>query len=136
MRQCKLLLVEDNENDARLINEAFAEAGITCETNILKDGEEAVEYLYKRGKYKDAFTPCLIILDLKLPKKSGLEVLKDIKSSESLKEIPVVMLTNSDARSDILDSYEHQVNAYITKPLIMKELVDVVNYIYDTWINK
>ena len=137
MRETKVLLVEDKESDARLIKEAFKEAsGIDYRIDVISDGQEAIDYLQKVEKDKDFDFPDIIILDIKLPKKNGIEILKEIKSSVSLKEIPVVMLTNSDVKNDIMNSYEHQANSYITKPLAMKDLVETIKYVEKTWILK
>lgn len=136
MKDIRVLLVEDKESDARLVREAFKERKLNYAIDLVKDGVEAMDFLLKRGKFKEAQIPQLIILDIKLPKKDGKDVLKEIKSSISLKDIPVVMLTNSDTSTDILESYEHQANSYITKPLAMKDLIEIVKYIEETWLSK
>lgn len=129
-----VLLVEDSEKDSRLILEAFKECGIKCDVSVVRDGVEAMDFLLKKGNFNSARTPDVVILDIKLPRKNGLEVLKDIRSSEIIKNLPVVMLTNSDTRTDILESYDYQANSYITKPISMADLLDVVKYISQTWL--
>jgi chemotaxis family two-component system response regulator Rcp1 len=136
MDKMKVLLVEDKTSDARLVEEAFAANGIKCDMIVLHDGEEAIRFLSNENESEKGLMTDIIILDIKLPKKSGHEVLKDIKSSNLLKDIPVIMLTNSDTKEDIIESYEHQANCYIIKPFHMSEFVEVVKYINDIWLKK
>jgi two-component system, chemotaxis family, response regulator Rcp1 len=130
----KILLVEDRESDARLVIEAFKGVCDKCEFDVVKDGESAINYLAKKEKAGETNAIDLIILDIKLPKKDGKEVLKEIKSSVTLDNVPVIMLTNSDSKEDIQESYEHKANAYITKPLAMQDLIETAKYIKETWM--
>lgn len=126
-------MVEDNPDDAFLAKEAVKEAKLYIELTIAEDGHEALAYLRQEGKYKDAKEPDLILLDLNLPKKSGKEVLAEIKTDDWLKKIPVVILTTSDAEEDIIQSYLLHANCYITKPLNLEEFIDVVRAIESFW---
>jgi len=99
----KVLLVEDKESDVRLVKEAFSILNIETDLNAVYDGEEALNYIFKKGKYASAQTPDIVIMDIKMPKKNGREVLKEIRENSSTKDITVFMLTNSDAKEDILD---------------------------------
>jgi chemotaxis family two-component system response regulator Rcp1 len=134
-RPVEILLVEDNEADVRLTREGIKEAKIHNNLNVVRDGEEAMKYLYKRDGYEDAPRPDLILLDLNLPKKDGREVLEEIKSHESLKHVPVVVLTTSEAEKDIVKSYELHANCYVTKPLGLDQFVEVIKAIEDFWFS-
>ncbi len=131
----EILLVEDNPAEMRLITEAFNEGTIKANITRVKDGIEAMDYLYKKDKYADSKTPSLIILDLSLPKKSGIEVLKEVKTDDKLKRIPIIVLTGSNDNNDIFESYGHHVNAYITKSIdfekFQRDMVAFKNY----WLN-
>lgn len=129
----EILLVEDNEADIRLTKEGIKEAKIRNHLHIARDGEEALNFLYKRGDYQDAVTPDLILLDLNLPKKDGREVLEDIKSDESLSLIPVVILTTSEAEKDIVKSYKLHANCYVSKPIGIDQFVEVIKAIENFW---
>ena len=129
-----ILLVEDNSGDARLAKEALNEGKVKNQLHIVTDGMEAIDFLFKRNKYKDAPDPDLIILDLNLPKKDGREVLAEIKADENLKRIPVVILTISKAEEDILKTYNLHANCYITKPLDLNKFLEVVKSIEDFWL--
>ncbi len=128
-----ILLVEDNPADARLTKEAFQETGISHRLYVVEDGVEAMSFLQRKGEYADAVRPELSLLDLNLPKKDGRQVLLEIKSDESLRRIPVVVLTTSVADNDILRAYESQANAYITKPVDMDRFLEIVNAIDKFW---
>ena len=129
-----ILLVEDNPGDARLTKEVFLDCKIANSLEIVEDGEEAIKFLYKQGNYSNAKTPDLILLDLNLPKKSGQEVLEEIKSDSNLKQIPVVILTTSEAEKDILKSYNLNANSYINKPVDFDQFIDVVKVIEAFWL--
>ncbi|HKK44071.1 MAG TPA: response regulator [Balneolaceae bacterium] len=129
----EILLVEDNEADIRLTRESIKEAKIRNILHVARDGEEAINYLYKKEDYKDAVTPDLILLDLNLPKKDGREVLEEIKSDEALSHIPVVILTTSEAEKDIVKSYKLHANCYVTKPMGIDQFVEVIKAIEDFW---
>jgi two-component system response regulator len=129
----EVLLIEDDMGDVELTEAALAKSKLKINLNVVNDGEEALAYLHREGQYTDAIRPNLIVLDLNLPGLSGLEILSAIKSDQRLKSIPVVILTTSDASTDILKSYELGVNCYVTKPIGLKEFVKIVNSIEDFW---
>jgi CheY-like chemotaxis protein len=130
----EILLVEDNEGDVGLIEEVFEEAKIRNNIHVAEDGEEAVLYLRGEGKFSGSPRPDIILLDLNLPKKDGREVLKEIKEDDNLKNIPVVILTTSNAEKDILRAYDLHANAYITKPLDFDQFIKVVGSIENFWL--
>lgn len=129
-----ILLIEDNPGDVRLTVEALNRGRILNRLSVVHDGVDALDFLYRRGQYIDAPRPHLIFLDLNLPKKSGREVLAEIKQDASLKRIPVVVLTTSNAERDILESYELQANCYVTKPVNLDRFLEVVKSIVEFWI--
>jgi chemotaxis family two-component system response regulator Rcp1 len=129
-----ILLVEDNAGDSRLAVEALKESKLRNNLHIVVDGMEAMDFLYKRGKYAQVPRPDLILLDLNLPKKDGREVLAEIKSDPDLKRIPVVILTISKAEEDVLKTYNLHANCFITKPLDLNQFVTVVKSIEDFWL--
>ena len=130
----EILLVEDSAGDVRLVQENLKEAKVRNTLNVVGDGIEAMAYLRKEGKYKDASRPDLVLLDLNLPKKDGRQVLTEIKSDEDLKCIPVVVLTISKAEEDIIKSYTLHANAYISKPVDLNQFLKVVKAIEDFWL--
>jgi len=134
IKPIKILLVEDNPGDIRLTLEAFREARLSNNISVVEDGEEAMEYLYQEGKYTDAPRPDIILLDLNLPKKDGREVLSEIKSDESLRRIPVVILTTSEAEEDIHKAYDNHANCYITKPVDVEQFFKIVQTIQGFWL--
>jgi two-component system response regulator len=119
--------------DILLTEEALLDSKLANRLTSVTDGEEALAYLQRQGKYKDAPTPDLILLDLNLPKKDGRELLMDIKNDPMLKVIPVVVLTTSDAEEDVLKSYLMHANCYITKPVDFGQFIRVVQSIQDFW---
>ncbi len=129
-----ILLVEDNEGDARLAQEAMRDSKIKNKIYHVIDGVEAMKFLRHEGKYKNSPRPDLILLDLNLPKKDGREVLSDIKQDENLKRIPVVILTVSNAEEDILKSYNLHANCYISKPIDLDQFMKVVKSVEDFWL--
>jgi CheY-like chemotaxis protein len=131
----RILVVEDNENDLELTLDALSEHKLVNHIDTVSDGEEALDYLYRRGNYSSRETqnPIVILLDLKLPKISGLEVLKDIKENPELKMIPVVILTSSKEESDIVSSYQYGVNAYVVKPVEFHGFIDAVRQLGVFW---
>jgi len=132
-RQLHVLLVEDNPGDVRLTEEAFKELDSPNTLCVLQDGVEAVLYLKRQGKYKNAVRPDLILLDLHLPRKTGLETLAEIKNDPALRAIPVIMLTTSEEKEDVLKAYDLQVNGYINKPLDMGQYIDTIRQIISFW---
>ncbi len=128
-----ILLVEDNPGDIRLAEEALRESKVSNQLYTVKDGVEALSYLRKEGKYREAVRPDLILLDLNLPKKDGREVLAEIKEDPYLKRIPVVILTISSDEMDVLKSYNLHANCYITKPIDINQFHKVVKAIDDFW---
>lgn len=134
IRPINILLVEDNPGDVRLIKEGLLEDKVFQEMHVTKDGEEALDFLRREGRYSEAPRPDLILLDLNLPKKDGREVLAEIKNDPELRHIPVVILTTSEAEQDILRIYEHHANCYITKPVDLEQFIKVVKSIEDFWL--
>jgi len=130
----EILLVEDNPGDSRLAKEALKESKLKNNLYIAEDGVEALNFLYRTGKYSKMPRPDLIILDLNLPKKDGREVLAEIKNDDNLKRIPVVILTISKAEEDILKTYNLHANCYVTKPLDLDQFMKVVKSIEDFWL--
>jgi len=129
----KILLVEDNPADIRLTEEAIRESKISSDLDIVKDGVEAISYLKKTGKYSKACRPNLILLDLNLPKKSGLEVLREIKQDKDLRRIPIVVLTISANEEDLMRAYDLHANCFVNKPLEIKDFYKIVKAIEDFW---
>ncbi|MBD0344881.1 MAG: response regulator [Coleofasciculus sp. Co-bin14] len=134
-RPVEILLVEDDLGDSDLIQEVFEESQFSVTINLVRDGDSAIAYLRQEGEYANATLPDLILLDLNLPPLGGQEVLKAIKSDNYLKHIPVIILTTSDSREDILRSYQLGANSYISKPLGLEEFVEVIRLIEDYWFN-
>lgn len=135
MQPVDILLVEDSPEDVELTKEALKEGKFTNILHVVKDGVDAMDYLRKRSKYTDAKRPDLILLDLNLPKKSGQEVLTEIKQDEELKVIPVAILTTSEAEEDVIRTYKHHANCYITKPVDLDQFIKVVKSIEDFWFS-
>ena len=133
-REIEILLVEDNPGDARLTTEALKEAKVRNKLSHFDDGEEALAFLRRQGKYVDAQRPDLILLDLNLPRKDGREVLAEIKADDRLKRIPVVILTTSQAEEDILRAYNLNANCYVSKPVDLDQFIKVVRTIKDFWL--
>jgi len=133
MKPVEILLIEDNPGDVRLTKEALKKSKIKINLNVVRDGVKAMDYLCKHGKYKSKPKPNLILLDLNLPKKDGREVLADIKDSDSLKMIPIVILTTSLAENDILSSYNQHANCYINKPVELNKFFKVIRSIELFW---
>lgn len=131
-----ILLAEDDPGDQELTRRALNEGKIANDLHIVNNGEQALDYLYRRGKYKDPSSsprPSLILLDLNMPKIDGRQVLSEIKSDPDLSIIPVIALTTSRQEEDILKSYQHGVNSYITKPVSIDEFIAVIMSLEDYW---
>lgn len=135
MRNIEILLVEDNPGDIRLTKEALKESKLMNNLHVAIDGVEAIDFLRKRGRFADSPTPDLILLDLNLPRKNGIEVLSEIKSNGNLKVIPIVVLSTSQSEKDILKSYELHVNCFVSKPVEFDEFIKAVKGIKDFWFN-
>jgi two-component system, chemotaxis family, response regulator Rcp1 len=133
-RAVELLLVEDSPGDVRLTIEALKEGRVINNLTVVQDGEEAIAVLRRQGKYADAPRPDLILLDLNLPRKGGIEVLAEIKEDPDLKQIPVVVLTTSQAEQDILRTYQLHANCYIVKPVDLNQFMNVVQAIKSFWL--
>jgi CheY-like chemotaxis protein len=131
----QVLLVEDNPGDVRLTREAFKDAKMHLELHVARDGVEAMEFLYRLGRFHESPRPDLILLDLNLPRKDGRDVLAEIKGHPSLKTIPVVILTTSASDVDIESSYLLHANCYISKPVDMEGFLTVVKSIDDFWLS-
>jgi CheY-like chemotaxis protein len=130
----EILLVEDNPGDVRLTRESLYDARIHNNMIVASDGLEAMACLRREGKYAEVTRPDLILLDLNLPRMNGFEVLNEIKEDPSLKRIPVVVLTTSQAEQDIIQSYNLYANAYVTKPVDLEQFVKVLKSIEDFWL--
>ena len=128
-----ILLVEDNDDDVLIIQTAFAEQRLVNIIRVVTDGQEAMAYLRQQGKYKDARQPGLVLLDINMPKKDGLEVLAEIKKDPVLQRIPVAMLTTSNREEDIVKSYSNGACSYITKPVVVDELRGVLKQFELYW---
>jgi len=135
MAEIHILLVEDNEGDIVLTLEALKEAKLKNKISVVRDGEQAMEFLYNKGRYASEDTPQLILLDINLPKMDGKEVLLKIKTDPDLKKIPVVILTTSSSEKDILEAYNNYANCYITKPVDLDKFIDVIHTVEDFWIS-
>jgi two-component system, chemotaxis family, response regulator Rcp1 len=131
----RILLVEDNEGDIVLTLKAMEKVNLRNHVDVVRDGEKALQFLRKEGPYKDANTPGLILLDINLPRLNGKEVLATIKEYGSLRMIPVIMLTTSNAESDIRQSYYNHANCFITKPADFSEFMEVIQNIKEFWMN-
>ncbi len=131
-----VLLVEDSLGDVRLTQEAFRDANKSVRLHVVSDGVEAMAFLRREGDQRHAPRPDLILLDLNLPRMDGREVLAQIKSDDSLKTIPTVILTTSEAEADIVKSYQLQANCYLTKPVQFDEFEALVRSINDFWLTK
>ena len=135
MEQIHILLVEDNEGDILLTKEALDDAKIKVKLTILRDGQEAINYMTRKGNYANALLPDLVLLDVNLPKKNGHEVLKSLKENDDIKQIPIIMLTTSSSEKDINLAYHNYANCYITKPIEVADFLKVVSSIENFWIS-
>jgi DNA-binding response OmpR family regulator len=131
----RILMVEDDSNDVEMTMTALEEYNLANEVIVTRDGEEALDYLYCRGKYESRASdnPAVLLLDLKLPKVDGLEVLRQVKSDDKLKMIPVVVLTSSHEEKDMVASYRLGVNAYVVKPVDFHEFVNAIKELGAFW---
>ena len=134
MKPIEILLVEDNPGDVDLTREALENGKLHNNLHVVSDGEAAMAFLRREGKYAGASRPGLVLLDLNLPRKNGREVLAEIKSDANLMRIPVAILTTSSSDEDIFKSYNLHANCYITKPIEMTHFVKVVQAIEEFWL--
>ena len=133
-RAIDILLVEDDPGDELITREAFEHNKLNNRLHVARDGEEGLDYLYRRGQYADAPRPDLILLDLNLPKYDGRQLLEKVKSDPDLARIPVVVLTTSSAEEDILRSYKLHANAYVTKPVDLDQFMKAVRQIDEFFV--
>ncbi len=130
----EILLVEDDPGDVLMTQEAFADYKIANRLTVVSNGEDAIAYLRKQGRFADVVTPDLVLLDLNLPRRDGREVLIDIKGDPDLRRIPVVILTTSEAEEDVIAAYDLHANAYVRKPVDFNQFVAAVRAIDDFFI--
>jgi CheY-like chemotaxis protein len=130
----EILLAEDNPGDVKLTQKALETGRIQNTLHAVNDGVEAMQFLKQEGEYADAPRPDLFLLDLNMPRKSGREVLEELQEHETLPRIPVIMLTSSAAKGDVVDSYDRHANAYLTKPVDFEGFVDIVSRIEEFWL--
>lgn len=135
MREVDILLVEDNPGDVRLFREALRERKFPNRLSTVADGQQAMAYLRRQGKFAQACRPDLILLDLNLPRKDGREVLTEIKADPDLRSIPVVIVTSSPPEEDIQRSHTTAASCYVTKPVDLEKFVAMVKSIEDFWVN-
>jgi CheY-like chemotaxis protein len=131
----RILLAEDNENDIELTLTALQECRLSNEVEVVRDGAEALDYVYHRGTYANRAPglPCVIMLDLKMPRVDGLEVLRQIKSDSALRKIPIVMLTSSREEKDLVHSYDLGVNAFVVKPVDFDQFLRAIRALGMFW---
>ena len=130
----EILLVEDNPGDVELTREALETAKVANRLHVVDDGADAVDFLFRKGAFADAPRPDIILLDLNLPKKDGRQVLSEIKTEPSLSQIPVVVLTTSQAEEDIIRAYQLHANCYVTKPVDFNQFLHIVSTIEEFWL--
>lgn len=134
LRPIEILMVEDNPGDVRLTREALKGGKVWNELTVVTDGVAALDYLHRRAPYQTAEPPDLVLLDLNLPKKDGREVLAAMKSDPSLRKIPVVILTTSQAEEDVVRAYNLNANCYVTKPVDFEQFTRIVQAIEQFWL--
>jgi CheY-like chemotaxis protein len=132
----RILIVDDSPKDIELTISALGEKNLANEVAIAEDGEEALDYLYKRGKFVDydQGNPAVILLDIKMPKMNGIEVLKHIRSNPEFKSIPVIMVTSSGEERDLVESYKLGANAYVVKPVDIAQFIDAIKVLGQFWV--
>lgn len=134
LKLAHILLVEDNEGDILLTLDAFEDSKLKTKVSVARNGQEAIDFLYKKGEFSNAQKPDLILLDINIPIFNGFEVLEKIKQEEDLKKIPVIMLTTSSYQKDIDKAYQNYCNSYVIKPLDMKDFMDAILKIEEFWL--
>jgi CheY-like chemotaxis protein len=130
-----ILIADDDADDRLLLEKAFQKAQLESKLNFVEDGEELLDYLYQRPPFEHAPRPSLIILDLNMPRKNGVQALREIKENEQFRQIPVVVLTTSTAEEDILRTYDLGVSSYISKPFDFSTLLEITKTIKKYWID-
>ncbi len=135
LQPIEILLIEDDDDDVLLMKKTFERDRIFNHIHRVEDGIEAMEFLRREGKFADAVRPDLILLDLNMPRKDGRQVLKEIKDDSDLRRIPVIVLTTSDDESDIIESYEHRANSYVTKPVDLIQFREALKTIKEYWFS-
>jgi len=135
IRTIDILMVEDDPGDVRLTREALKGSKLLHSLNVVEDGVAALDYLRRNAPYQDAIRPDLVLLDLNLPRKDGREVLAAMKQDDTLRAIPVVILTTSQAEEDVLRAYNLNANCYVTKPVDFDQFMRIVRTIEDFWLN-
>lgn len=133
-QEVEILLVEDNPSDVELTREALDFAKVANRLSVVHDGADAVDFLFRKGKYVNAPRPDIILLDLNLPKKDGRQVLAEIKADPDLAQIPVVVLTTSQEEEDIIRAYQLHANCYVTKPVDFNQFMHIVSTIEEFWL--
>ena len=133
-KNAEILLVEDNPADVDLTRESLDEARILSDLHVAKDGVEAMRFLRREEPFEEAPTPDLVLLDLNLPRKDGREVLRECKEDDQLKKIPVVVLTSSEAESDVMRAYDLHANSYVVKPVDLDQFVEIMRRIGGFWL--
>lgn len=131
----EILLAEDNPGDARLTEKAFEQGNILNNLHIVEDGVEAMKFLRQEDEYQGEPKPDLVLLDLNMPRKDGWDVLEEVKESSELARIPIIVLTSSEAEEDIVNSYELQANAYLTKPVDFQGFLEIVDGFEEFWLS-
>jgi CheY-like chemotaxis protein len=134
MELAHILLVEDNEGDIILTHEAFKEGKVKTKISVVKNGRDALDYLFQRGAYSNSEKPDLILLDINIPIINGLDVLKVIKSDKTLKKIPVIILTTSSNEKDLSEAYHNHTNSYIVKPIELEDFLKAILKIEEFWL--
>jgi len=132
-KKLKILLVEDNPDDIKITERALSRSSVKSDLYVVRDGQEALDFLYRRGQHADAPRPDLIFLDLKLPKVDGHQVLATIKQDERLRRIPVIVLTISRSEADMVKAYDSGASGYIQKPVSSSEFIKVITTVRDYW---
>jgi CheY-like chemotaxis protein len=134
LKPIHILLVEDNEGDILLTLDAFEESKVNTNISVVRNGKEALDFLFKRGDFSEAKRPGLILLDINIPIYNGHEVLRQIKTDDNLKKIPVIILTTSSNEKDINLAYLNHSNSYVKKPIDMEEFLQVILKIEEFWL--
>lgn len=135
MESINILLVEDNKGDIELTKESLSRGKLTNKLTVIEDGESALNYLNKRAPYTDVERPDIVLLDLNLPKVSGRDILKSLKQDDSLKDIPVIILSSSKDAFDIKEAYQLHANCFVSKPVSLDSFIQVVQSIESFWID-